>query len=165
MKICIVCPRLCHGGAERVAVSLANGFVGRGHDVMFFADLYEEQTFVLHDAVKLQNLVPQTNNKFIKWVGGIRLLRTNVKSAGCKSVWMRTGSRKSLSKSEALPPNRSIWKEPLRPCSKQGEKLFTMAYSSKHIVALAEPAGNIFWGGIHFLSMAESCSIRMGLGR
>ena len=39
MKICIVCPRLCHGGAERVAVSLANGFVGRGHEVFFFADL------------------------------------------------------------------------------------------------------------------------------
>ena len=80
MKICIVCPRLCHGGAERVAVSLANGFVGRGHDVMFFADLYEEQTFVLHDTVKLQNLVPQTNNKFIKWVGGIRLLRKQLKN-------------------------------------------------------------------------------------
>ena len=79
MKICIVCPRLCHGGAERVAVSLANGFVGRGHDVMFFADLYEEQTFVLHDAVKLQNLVPQTNNKFKKWGGAIRLLRKQLK--------------------------------------------------------------------------------------
>ena len=25
MKVLIVCPRLCHGGAERVAVSLANG--------------------------------------------------------------------------------------------------------------------------------------------
>ena len=79
MKICIVCPRLCHGGAERVAVSLANGFVGRGHEVMFFADLYEEQTFVLHNAVKLQNLVPQTNNKFKKWLGGIRLLRKQLK--------------------------------------------------------------------------------------
>lgn len=79
MKICIVCPRLCHGGAERVAVSLANGFVARGHEVLFFADLHEEQTFVLHDAVKLQNLVPQTNNKFKKWIGGIRLLRKQLK--------------------------------------------------------------------------------------
>lgn len=79
MKICIVCPRLCHGGAERVAVALANGFVGRGHEVIFFADLYEEQTFVLHDAVKLQNLVPQTDSKFKKWVGGIRLLRMQLK--------------------------------------------------------------------------------------
>lgn len=79
MKICIVCPRLCHGGAERVAVALANGFVGRGHEVIFFADLYEEQTFVLHDAVKLQNLVPQTDSKFKKWVGAIRLLRKQMK--------------------------------------------------------------------------------------
>ena len=79
MKICIVCPRLCHGGAERVAVSLANGFVARGHEVFFFADLFEEQTFVLHNAVKVRNLVPQTNNKLLKWGGAIRLLRKELK--------------------------------------------------------------------------------------
>lgn len=79
MKICIVCPRLCHGGAERVAVSLANGFVGRGHEVMFFADLYEEQTYVLNDAVKVQNLVPQTHNKLKKWGSAIRILRKQLK--------------------------------------------------------------------------------------
>ena len=79
MKICIVCPRLCHGGAEHVAVSLANGFVSRGHEVIFFADLFEEQTFVLHNAVKVRNLVPQTNNKLIKWGGAIRLLRKELK--------------------------------------------------------------------------------------
>ena len=66
MKICIVCPRLCHGGAERVAVSLANGFVARGHEVIFFADLYEEQTFALDESIQLLNLVPQTKNKFKK---------------------------------------------------------------------------------------------------
>lgn len=79
MKICIVCPRLCHGGAERVAVSLANGFVGRGHEVMFFADLYEEQTYVFNDAVKVQNLVPQTKNKLKKWSGAVKLLRKQLK--------------------------------------------------------------------------------------
>lgn len=79
MKICIVCPRLCHGGAERVAVSLANGFVGRGHEVVFFTDLYEEQTYVLNDAVKVQNLVPHTNNKLKKWGSAIRLLRKQLK--------------------------------------------------------------------------------------
>ena len=79
MKICIVCPRLCHGGAERVAVSLANGFVGRGHEVMFFADLYEERTYVLNDAVKVQNLVPQTHNKLKKWGGAIRFIRKQLK--------------------------------------------------------------------------------------
>ena len=79
MKICIVCPRLCHGGAERVAVSLANGFVGRGHEVMFFADLYEEQTYILNDAVKVQNLVPQTHNKLKKWGSAIFYLRKKLK--------------------------------------------------------------------------------------
>ena len=79
MKICIVCPRLCHGGAERVAVSLANGFVQRGHEVMFFADLYEEQTYVLDDMVQVMNLVSQTNNKLKKWGGAIRLLRRQLK--------------------------------------------------------------------------------------
>lgn len=79
MKICIVCPRLCHGGAERVAVSLANGFVKRGHEVKFFADLYEEQTYVLDDMVQVMNLVPQTNNKLKKWCGAIRVLRQQLK--------------------------------------------------------------------------------------
>lgn len=79
MKICIVCPRLCHGGAERVAVSLANGFVVRGHEVFFFTDLYEEQTFVLDESIQLLNLVPQSNNKLKKWGGAIRLLRKQMK--------------------------------------------------------------------------------------
>ena len=80
MKISIVCPRLCHGGAERVAVSLANGFVGRGHEVMFYADLYEEQTFVLADTVHVMNLVPQTKNKIKKWGGAIRILRKQLEN-------------------------------------------------------------------------------------
>lgn len=79
MKICIVCPRLCHGGAERVAVSLANGFVSRGHEVIFFADLYEEQTFVLDKSIQMLNLAPQTKSKFKKWAGAIRILRTQLK--------------------------------------------------------------------------------------
>lgn len=79
MKICIVCPRLCHGGAERVAVSLANGFVRRGHEVVFFADMYEEQTYILDEIVQVKNLVPKTNLKLIKWGSAIRLLRKQLK--------------------------------------------------------------------------------------
>lgn len=63
MKICIVCPRLCHGGAERVAVSLANGFVGRGHEVIFFADLYEEQTSVRYKTWSLKPITTQKMGK------------------------------------------------------------------------------------------------------
>lgn len=80
MKLLFVCPRLCHGGAERVAVSLANGFVRRGHEVVFFADLYEEQTYVLDDAVQVRNLVPQTSNKLKKWGGAIKILRMQMKN-------------------------------------------------------------------------------------
>lgn len=79
MKICIVCPRLCHGGAERVAVALANGFIKREHKVFFFADLNEEQTFVLDEFVIVRNLVPQANSKLKKWGGAIRLLRKQMK--------------------------------------------------------------------------------------
>lgn len=75
MKIFIVCPRLCHGGAERVAVSLANGFASQGHEVSFFADLYEEQTYVLDEAVVVRGLVSLTSNKLKKWGGAIKILR------------------------------------------------------------------------------------------
>lgn len=79
MKIYIVCPRLCHGGAERVAVSLANGFVSKGHEVVFFADLFEEQTFILDDSVILLNLVKQHKNKVLKWISAIENVRKLIK--------------------------------------------------------------------------------------
>lgn len=63
MNILIVCPRLCHGGAERVAVCLANGFVDRGHNVKFMADLFEEQTYTLDNRVKLVNLISTNDSK------------------------------------------------------------------------------------------------------
>ena len=75
MKILIVCPRLCHGGAERVAVSLANGFVAKGHQVTFFADLFEEQTYVLDEKVVVKNLVKCTTPKSKKWHSAIFILR------------------------------------------------------------------------------------------
>lgn len=79
-RICIVCPRLCHGGAERVAVSLANGFASRGHDVSFFADLFEEQTYTLDPKVKIHSLVAVQNPKSKKWWSAIWILRKYVKN-------------------------------------------------------------------------------------
>lgn len=79
MRILIVCPRLCHGGAERVAVSLANGFVGRNHEVLFFSDLFEEQTYVLDPAVKIEALVSVSSPKIKKWWGAIWILRKYIK--------------------------------------------------------------------------------------
>lgn len=79
MNIFIVCPRLCHGGAERVAVSLANGFVNRGHRVLFFTDLFEEQSYVLNETVALYNLVSVPLPKVRKWVSAIWILRKAIK--------------------------------------------------------------------------------------
>lgn len=79
MKICIVCPRLCHGGAERVAVTLANGFILREHQVVFLTDLYEEQTYQLDEAVLVKNLVAVSNPKYKKWLSAIRIVRSVIK--------------------------------------------------------------------------------------
>lgn len=79
LRVFIVCPRLCHGGAERVAVSLANGFVSKGHKVVFFTDLFEEQTYILNESIDVVNLVSTPKNKIRKWGSAIRILRTAIK--------------------------------------------------------------------------------------
>ena len=79
MKILIVCPRLCHGGAERVAVTLANGFIRRGHQVVFLTDLFEEQTFQLDEAVQVKSLVAVSTPKYKKWFSAIRIVRKNIR--------------------------------------------------------------------------------------
>jgi len=79
MKILLICPRLCHGGAERVAVCLANGFVERGHHVRFMADLFEEQSFTLDNRVKLINLISTNDSKIKKWGGAIKNVRKEIR--------------------------------------------------------------------------------------
>lgn len=79
MRIFIVCPRLCHGGAERVAVSLANGFTSKGHSVSFYSDLFEEQSYYLDDSIKLFNLVSTPFPKIRKWGSAILNLRKAIK--------------------------------------------------------------------------------------
>ena len=79
MKIQIVCPRLCHGGAERVAVTLANGFVEKGHQVSFITDFYEEQTYTLNDSIKVYNLVSATKSKVLKWLSAVWNVRKSIK--------------------------------------------------------------------------------------
>ena len=71
MKILIVCPRLCHGGAERVAVELANGFAKRGYEVLFLTDLFEEISFSIDSDVKLLGFAKQRKGKVGKWLSAI----------------------------------------------------------------------------------------------
>ena len=79
MKICIVCSKLCYGGAERVAVLWANGFYGRGHDVMVLSNLYEPITYKLNDGIIVRGLVSTNKNKLKKWLGSVSCVRKNLK--------------------------------------------------------------------------------------
>ena len=71
MKILIVCPRLCHGGAERVAVELANGFAIKGIEVLFLTDLFEEISYSLSTDVKLLGFAKRRKGKVGKWLSAI----------------------------------------------------------------------------------------------
>lgn len=79
MKIMIVCPKLSHGGAERVGVVLANGFVHRGHQVCVVADLNKPVTYQLDEHVTLRNLVSSDKYKFLKWLRAVITLRKIIK--------------------------------------------------------------------------------------
>ena len=80
MKIAIVCSKLGYGGAERVAVMWANGFVDRGHEVILISNLYEEQTYSFDKRISLYNLVSTNNNKVLKWGSAILNVRRVVKN-------------------------------------------------------------------------------------
>lgn len=67
MRIMIICTRLSFGGAERVAVMWANGFVERGHTVMVISNLYEPITYQIDSRVIVRNLVSDNQRKWKKW--------------------------------------------------------------------------------------------------
>ena len=79
MKIYIVCGKLNHGGAERVAVVLANGFVERGHQVTIVSNLYEEVTYKIDKRVQQKNLVATNHQKLKKWFSATDILRGYLK--------------------------------------------------------------------------------------
>lgn len=56
MKIFIVCRYLGGGGAERVAVNLAHGFLERGHDVYCIADLDTHRSYSIDERIHLLEL-------------------------------------------------------------------------------------------------------------
>lgn len=67
MRICIVCSRLSFGGAERVAVMWANGFVERVHEVMVVSNLFDPITYQLDQRVIVRDLVSDNQRKWKKW--------------------------------------------------------------------------------------------------
>lgn len=79
MKICIVCGRLCYGGAERVAVMWANGFHHRGHEVMVVTNLNDPITYSLDGGIKVRQLTGPNGNKLKKWAYSVPNLRRYIK--------------------------------------------------------------------------------------
>ena len=79
MKICIVCGRLCYGGAERVAVMWANGFHPRGHEVMVVTNLNDPITYSLDGGIKVRQLTGPNGNKLKKWAYSVPNLRRYIK--------------------------------------------------------------------------------------
>ena len=79
MRICIVCGRLCYGGAERVAVMWANGFHRRGHEVMVVTNLNDPITYSLDGGIKVRQLTGPNGNKLKKWAYSVPNLRRYIK--------------------------------------------------------------------------------------
>lgn len=75
----IVSPHLCYGGAERVAVCLANGFVEAGHEVIMVANLFDPITYSLDDRIIKLNLMKSNANIIKKWLPTFLLLRKYIK--------------------------------------------------------------------------------------
>ena len=79
MKIGIVQVALSHGGAERVGVMLANGFLQHGHQVFILTDLNERIDYQVDDGVQIVDFVGKNTNSFMKWIKAVKDIRKSVK--------------------------------------------------------------------------------------
>jgi len=78
-KIFIICNRLGYGGAERVAVLLANGLTQRGHQLIIVSKLSSKQTYETDKHIKLVNIFEQEGGKYSRWISASRQLRKILK--------------------------------------------------------------------------------------
>lgn len=62
-----------------MAVTLANGFVEHGYDVVMMSNLFDEISYTVSDKVRLVNLFTSQDNKMRKWVGAIGNIRRVLK--------------------------------------------------------------------------------------
>lgn len=79
MKILIVQSHLGGGGAERVGVLLANGFVSHGHQVNIATDLTVSPNYNPSANVKLFNIITHHGNVILKWLYAIKELRAQLR--------------------------------------------------------------------------------------
>ena len=80
MKLYLIIPSLGAGGAERVGVLLANGFVKRGHEVVVFSNLSHSKDYQLDNSIKIVDIAKEGNGQIEKWWHAIRVVRKKVKN-------------------------------------------------------------------------------------
>ena len=80
MKLYLIIRNLGAGGAERVGVLLANGFVKRGHEVVVFSNLSHSKDYQLDNSIKIVDIAKEGNGQIEKWWHAIRVVRKKVKN-------------------------------------------------------------------------------------
>lgn len=79
MKLFIICNYLGGGGAERVAVNLANGLSRRNYEVCIIADLIRYRTYEVDDKIKLLSLHDPNIPNYLKAFQGVKNIRKYAK--------------------------------------------------------------------------------------
>lgn len=79
MKIGIVTVALSHGGAERVAATLANGFSQKGNQVILLTDLNEPIDYYPDTRVKLVGVLKDKKQGLKRWINAISAIRKTIK--------------------------------------------------------------------------------------
>ena len=82
MKIFIVCNSLGAGGAERVGVNLANGFVNHGHEVYIITDLFQEAAYPVDEKV---TVLPMTKLKLLLKIHLLKKINHKLKTLSKKT--------------------------------------------------------------------------------
>lgn len=80
IKVFLIVPRLCFGGAERVGVILANELSMRGFQIVLISNLFDKQSYHVNDNVVVRDLFSAPNlNKYLKWVNAVQQIRKYIK--------------------------------------------------------------------------------------
>ncbi len=80
MRIMIITPRLCSGGAERVSVTWANGLSKRGHEVIVIADLYSPINYHLEKGIAIHSYTKGRHRGLLKWINAVFKVRKLLKN-------------------------------------------------------------------------------------
>ena len=79
MKIFVICNSLGRGGAERVGVNLANGFIGHGHEVCIVTDVHQKKCYPTDARIKLLPLYGKNEGKIQRWGHAVSNIRKYAK--------------------------------------------------------------------------------------